>query len=116
MLIFDMMEKCQKLTRNTEPDLVGSYTETWTAGNVFSASIIKNSTTEAIIAEKQGIKELFTVVVRSDVPLAYHDVFKRLKDNAIFQVTSESTDSEAPARSTVKITKVTAERMDMLSA
>jgi hypothetical protein len=115
-LIYEIMDKCAIMNHVRVDDAYGSWTDTWTEGATFDASIIKNSTTEATVAERQGIKEIFTVVVKKDVPLSYHDVFKRKSDGAIFRVTSESKDSEAPARSTVKIAKVTAERWELTSA
>lgn len=115
-MIFEIMHRCQILNHSRVDDLFGSTVDSWTEGATFDAAIIKNSTTEATIAEKQGITEIFTVVTRKGFPLAYHDVFKRLSDNAIFRVTSESTDSEAPVRSTVKIAKVTAERWTLPNA
>lgn len=112
-LLGEMMEPCRIMNRIRQDDPYGSWTDTWSEGARFDASIIKNSTTEATVAERQGIKEIFTVVTRKGFPLEYHDVFKRLSDGAIFRVTSDSRDSEAPARSTVQIAKVTAERWEL---
>ena len=109
-LLSSMMEKCKILNRVRVDDAYGSYTETWTEGATFDATIIKNSTTEAVIAEKQGITEIFTVVTGKNFPLDYHDAFKRVSDGQVFRVTSNAKDSEAPEMSTVQITKVTAEK------
>lgn len=105
-----MMENCLIMNRIRVDDDFGGYSETWTEGASFKAAIIKNSTTEAQIAEKQGITELFTVVVKKGFSLSFHDVFKRVSDGAIFRVTSNVKDSEAPDASSVKIAKVTAEK------
>ena len=109
-LLFEMSEECCYMNHIREDDEVGSSIERWTEGSRFMATINKDSTTEAVVAERQGISEIFTVVVRKGVNLEYHDVFKRISDGQMFRVTSWSKDSEAPARSTVKIAKVTAER------
>lgn len=109
-LIEKMMEKCYILNHIRVDDAYGSYTDTWSDGASFDAAIIKDSTTQAIVAEKQGITEIFTVVTSKTFPLSYHDVFKRASDNQIFRVTSNAKDSEAPGASTVKIAKVTAEK------
>lgn len=109
-LIDSMMVPCRTLNRVRIDDPYGGYTEAWTDGASFDAAIIKNTTTEAQIAEKQDITELFTVVTKKTFPLAFHEAFKRLSDGQIFRVTSNSKDSEAPDASTVKITKVTAEK------
>lgn len=112
-LIESMMDKCVILNHIRTDDPVGGYVEDWTPGATFDATIIKNTTTDAQIAEKQGISELFTVVVKKSFSLDFHDVFKRLSDNEIFRVTSPPTDSEAPMASTVQIAKVTAERWEL---
>ena len=110
MLLDSMMEQCRIMNHIRLDDNVGGYSDTWTEGAKFDATIIKNSTTEAQIAEKQGVEELFTVVVKKGFSLAFHDVFKRVSDGQIFRVTSNVKDSEAPNASSVKIAKVTAEK------
>ena len=109
-LLTSMMEECQILNHARVDDEYGSSVDTWTEGSKFSAAIIKNSSTEATIAEKQGVEEIFTVVTARTFLLDYHDVFKRLSDNQIFRVTGKAVDSEAPNASTVKIAKVNAEK------
>lgn len=109
-LIESMMEECRILNHIREDDPYGSSVDYWSDGATFDATIIKNSTTEATIAERQGIKEIFTVVTKKGFPLDFHDVFRRLSDDQIFRVTSVTKDSEAPEASTVKISKVTAEK------
>ena len=110
MLLDSMMENCLIMNRIRVDDDFGGYSETWTEGASFKAAIIKNNTTEAQIAEKQGIEELFTVVTAKGFDLSFHDVFKRASDGAIFRITSNVKDSEAPDASTVKIAKTTAEK------
>lgn len=109
-LIDSMMEKCAMLDKTSRPDGMGGFTYVWTDGATFDATIIKMSSPTVTVAEQQGVNEQYNVVVRSGVPLDFHDVFKRISDNAIFRVTGYSRDSEAPAASTVQIAKVTAER------
>lgn len=110
LIIDEMMEECKIMDRTTTNDPAGGYVEAWTEGASFTATIIKNSSTEAQIAEKQGVEELFTVVTKKNFLLAYHDVFKRVSDGQIFRVTGNTKDSVAPDRSTVPIGKVQAEK------
>lgn len=109
-LLDSMAEECRIMNHIREDDAVGSSVDYWSEGSKFLATIIKVSTTEAMIAEKQGITEIFTVVVKKGMTLDYHDVFKRISDGQVFRVTSSTVDSEAPNASTVKIAKVTAEK------
>ena len=115
-LLDSMMEKCRILNHIREDDPYGSSVDYWTDGSAFDATIIKNSTTEATIAERQGVSEIYTIVTRKGFSLDYHDVFRRLSDGQIFRVTSNIKDSEAPEASTVKIGKVTAERWSLPNA
>ena len=109
-LLDSMAEECRFMNHIREDDDVGSSVDYWTEGSKFLAAIVKNSTTEAVVAEREGITEIFTVVVKKGISLDYHDVFKRLSDGQIFRVTSATKDSEAPEASTVRIARVTAEK------
>lgn len=109
-LITGMMDECCIMNKIRQDDPYGSETVSWTDGTSFQAAIIKNTTTQAVIAEKQGIKEIFTIVVQKGFSLSFHDVFKRVSDGEIFRVTSNVKDSEAPKASSVKIAKVIAEK------
>ena len=108
-LIYDMMVPCHLYNKAILDDAYGGNKTTYPKGASFEAAIIKNSSTEAIVAEKQGVAEIYTVVTKQGFELDYHDVFQRDSDKAFFLVTSRTPDSEAPARSTIKIGKVTAE-------
>lgn len=115
-LLDSMAEECRIMNHIREDDEYGSSIDYWTEGSRFLATIIKDSSTEAVVAEKQGISEIFTVVVKSGVILDYHDVFKRLSDGQIFRVTGTTRDSEAPKASSIRIAKVTAEKWVLSNA
>lgn len=106
----EMMESCAMMDRSTVSDGVGGFTYEWTQGATFRAAIIKNSTLAAVVAEKQGVTEVYTVTVDKGVALEFHDVIKRLSDGATFRVTSNIHESETPQRATFQIGQVTAER------
>lgn len=108
-LLDEMKVSCTMIDKRTVPDAAGGFGYAWVDGATFEATIIKNSSLEARIAEKDGLKEVYTVVVNKGIPLAFHDIFRRDEDGQIFRVTSDIKDSEAPMRSTVQIGKVTAE-------
>ena len=109
-LIYDIMQKCHIIDTVTSDDAYGGGLKSYRVGASIDAAIIKNSTTEAIVAEKQGLTEIFTVVTRSGSLLDYHSIIRRDSDSEYFIITSREKDSEAPAQSTVQISKVTAER------
>lgn len=110
--LFEACTMMDKVTGN-RPDGQGGMVESFQPGASFDALIEKNTTTEAQVAERQGIREMYTVVIRKGLPLKYQDVFRRDSDGATFRVTSNAADSAAPDVSTVQIAKVTAERWDI---
>ena len=109
-LIQNIMDKCHLIDIVTSDDAYGSARKSYRVGASIDAAIIKNSTTEAIVAEKQGITEIFTVVTNSGSMLDYHSIIRRDSDKEYFIITSREVDSKAPAQSTVQISKVNAER------
>ncbi len=112
-LLDEMSERCTLLSRAVTPDMMGGTDEGYTDESDFWAVIRKDSTTADRIAEKQGVAESFTVVVTRGTALKNTDVFRREKDGKTYRVTSNIQDKEAPARSTVRIGAVTAERWDL---
>ena len=112
-LIDVMMEDCTMLDKRTVSDGLGGFTTQWVDGAEFRAAIVKDSTMDARVAEKQGVTELYTVTVDKGITLQYHDVFRRQSDGAIFRVTSNIVDSETPSVATFQIGQVTAERWEL---
>lgn len=115
-LLDSMSEECTLLNRAVTPDGFGGFKEVYTDGVSFFAMIRKDDTVQDRIAEKQGVKESYTVVVMRGFPLKNTDVFRREKDGNTYRVMSNIQDKEAPAASTIKIGAVTAERWDVPNA
>ena len=109
-LIDTMKTACTLLDRRTVSDGMGGYTQTWVDGAEFQAAIVKDSSMEARVAEKQGVTEVYTVTTDKTVPLDFHDVFRRESDKAVFRVTSNITDSMTPSAATFSFGQVTAEK------
>lgn len=112
-LLDSMMDHCHLMDKTTVNNGLLGRKDVYVPGAAFQATIIKDSSMEARLAEKQGVTEVYTIVAQKGFGLAFHDVVQRDKDGAIFRVTSNQIDSEAPDASTVKIGKVTAERWEL---
>ncbi len=110
MLIDVFKTDCVMMDKVSIPDGIGGFTYTWKEGAAFQAAIVKNNTLDAIIAEKEGVTELYTVTVSKNLPLEFHDVFKRLEDGAVFRATSNITDSKTPGVASFQFGQVNAER------
>lgn len=115
-LLDSMAETCTFLNRSLVADGLGGYKDAYTPGISFDAVIRKNDTTQDRIAEKQGVKESYSVVVSRGFPLRFHDVFRRALDGSTYIVTSNIQDKEAPKASSIKIGVVSAERWDLPDA
>lgn len=97
------------LDKTTEPDGEGGFISSWKEGAPFKAAITFDSSLQARIAEKQGVTSLYTVTVKKNVMLEYHDVFKRLSDGKVFRVTSDGDDKYTPESASLDMRQVTAE-------
>lgn len=113
MLIDDFMEDYVMMDKVSVPDGVGGFKRDWVEGAAFKGALVKNASTEAVIAERQGIAEIFTFTFDKSLPIGYHDVFKRRSDGAVFRSTSDPTDSKTPKVATFQFAQVTAERWEL---
>lgn len=108
-LLNDAMEDCVIMDKTTQPDGYGGYVSRYVDGAEFKAAIVFDTSMEARLAERQGVKSLYTVTTSRALTLQYHDVFKRLRDNKIFRVTSDGDDKFTPASTALDMRQVTAE-------
>lgn len=113
-LIESMMKDCVMVDKRSTPDGEGGFSYEWADGAPFRAAITKNNSLTARVAEKQGVSEVYTITFDRGIPLAFHDVFKRVSDGAIFRVTSNVTDSETPDVATFQFGQVNAERWELV--
>lgn len=115
-LLDGMAEACTMIEKRTVPDGLGGFTNAWVDGAEFLAVIRKDDSIEAKLAEKQGVAEVYTIVVQKGLPLEYHDVLRREATGEIFRVTSNVADKQAPDASTLAIARVSAERWTLPNA
>lgn len=108
-LLDEAMETCVLMDKTTSSDGYGGIITTWVDGASFQAAITFDTSIEARTAEKQGVTSLYTVTTSRSLTLEYHDVFKRVRDNKIFRVTSDGDDKYTPASATLNMRQVTAE-------
>lgn len=109
MLIDAFKERCVMMDKSHVPDGEGGFTTAWSEGVAFDAAVVKDTSLEARIAEKDGLTNVYTVTTSPNASLDYHDVFKRMRDGQIFRVTSNGDDKRAPAVASFQFEQVTAE-------
>lgn len=110
MSLFEkMMVDCVRMDRDTVADGEGGSTVVWKDKDAFKAAIIVDSSLEARKAEKDGVRDFYTITVPKDVDVAYHDVFRRVSDGLIFRATSHSNDKATPAMASFQFRQFRAE-------
>ena len=108
-LLSEAMTDCTLLYAITVNDGEGGYTNTWTEGATFKASITFDTSIEARVADAQGVSSVYTVTTSRELVLEYHNVFRRESDGKIFRVTSDGDDKYTPQSATLDMRQVTAE-------
>lgn len=108
-LLSEAMEAFVMLNKQTSADSYGGYNTTWPAGSGFNAAVVLDTSTQARIGEKPEVAALYTVTTSKEVNLQYHDVFRRVRDNKIFRVTSDGDDKHTPSSAGLDMRQVSAE-------
>jgi hypothetical protein len=110
MALFDcMMVPCVFMEARRTPDGSGGHTTKWEEGEPLKAAIIRDSSTEARIAEAAGTVEMYTITVSRSVHMPYHAVIKRRSDGKIFRITSDNAEQKTPLCTALDIAQSNAE-------
>lgn len=108
-LVQDYVKPCVRLHKITVDDGYGGETTQWVEGAHIDIAFSFDSSTEARVAQAQGVNNRYTLTVDKTVSLQYHDVFRRLSDGKVFRVTSDGTENETPDRSPLGMKQAEAE-------
>jgi len=109
MLWETFLVPCVTQTLNRVSDGQGGFTTTLTDGTEFNAAIVKDTTIEEKVAEKDISVANYLITTKEDIVLNFHDIIKRKSDNKMFRVTSDYLDSKPPGVATFKFNQVSAE-------
>lgn len=112
-LIDEAKEDCVILNKMIADDGYGGYITEWSVGAKIKAAIALDTSTEARIAQKQGVTALYTITTSRSLNLQYHDVLKRLSDGKIFRITSDGDDVYTPDSASLDMRVVTAEEWSL---
>lgn len=113
-LLEDAKEVCVFISKQRVADGQGGYTTKWTEGEEFKRAIAYNNSTQAQIAQKQGLSSFYTVTTDKGIHLEYHEVFKRVSDGKVFRVTSDYDDMITPLKRSFSYEQVTAEEWSLV--
>lgn len=109
MLIDSFMVPCVFMVKMRTEDGSGGHITKWAEGEQFKAAIVRDTSTEARIAEAAGAVEMYTVTVSRSVALPFHAVFKRVSDGKTFRITSDNAEKKAPVCTALDIAQSSAE-------
>ena len=112
-LLSEAMDECIMLDKITSSDGYGGTKQTYVSGATFYAAVVFDTSIQARVADKQGVTSLYTVTTSKNITLEYHDVFKRVRDNKVFRVTSDGDDKYTPKSATLDMRQVTAEEFQI---
>lgn len=104
---------CVVMNKAKVPDGEGGFTTAWQEGAEFEAAVVKDTSLEARIAEKDGLANTYTVTTPAMAALEFHDVFKRRSDGKVFRVTSNGDDKRTPPAASFEFEQVGAEEWSL---
>lgn len=108
-MLEDFFEDFRMMDKTSVPDGLGGVSPAYRDGAAFKAGISTNSSNEAQIAGKTGVKAIFTIVTRKTVTLNQSDRVKREKDGRVYRITSSAQDMATPVKALNQYQQVTAE-------
>ena len=111
----DFTYECTLIERRRVPDGEGGWVTTWFDGPEFTAAIVMDNSLEARVADKEGMRAIYTVTTERGTVLSLHDVFRRNSDGQVFRVTSNGDDKQTPRRASFQISQVSAEEWELTS-
>lgn len=112
-LVDNAMEKSYIMDKATRPDGYGGFIETYTDGAEIMIAYSLDTSTQARVAQQQGISNRYTLTTRKSVVLKFPDIIKRARDGKLFKVTSDGNDNATPDSATLDIRQVEAEEWSL---
>lgn len=102
------------INKSVEDDGYGGVKTVWTEGATIQGAMVHNSDLESKIAEVMVSKNMYTLTVRRELELDYHTVLKRVSDNKIFRLTSDSDDKKTPLSAGLDMRQYSAEEWSLV--
>lgn len=112
-LLDQFARPCVIMEKTRKPDGESGFITTWVEGAEFINHQALNTSTEAQIAERQGVSSIYEALVQSDLPIEYGDYFKDKESGNIYRVTSRPEEKVAPKSASFALKYFTAERTEL---
>lgn len=112
-LVDNAMEATYIMDKTTSPDGYGGYKETYIEGAEIMVAYSLDTSTQARVAQQQGVTNRYTLTTRRNIVLKFPDIVKRARDGKLFRVTSDGNDNATPNSATLDIRQVEAEEWSL---
>lgn len=99
------------MDKKSSPDPFGGVLYEYTEGAPFKGGMVANNTTEMRIAQQEGAKALYTLVVNKKIVLSRDQIVRRMKDRADFRLTTDTGDMSTPKNAENQFSQATMERV-----
>ena len=108
-LLSEAFEDFVILNKTTVLDTYGGTDKVWADGITIQGAMVYNSSSQAKIAESMGAIGAYTLTVKKNILLDYHDVLRRKRDGKIFRLVTDSDDLKTPDSATLNMRQYSAE-------
>lgn len=106
-------EKFNIMDKVTSLDEYGSVKTEYKEGAEIIISPSFDASTEARIAQQEGVSVRYSFFTKKSINLKFPDVIKRASDGQIFRITSDGTDNKTPNGAGLDLRKVEAEKWEL---
>ena len=113
-LVNSAMEKSYMVDKTTTPDGYGGYKATYKESAEIMVAYALDDSTEARIAQQEGINNRYSLFTKKNVSLKFPDIVKRASDGKYFRITSDGADMKTPESAGLNLRKVEAEMLKEL--
>lgn len=112
-LLSEAYEISYIMDKTTVPDGYGGVKTVYKQGSEVKIAYSYDDSTEARIAQQEGVEVRYTLTTRRSINLRYHDVVKRARDGKIFRITSDGDDNFTPKSAGLNMRQVEAEEWEI---
>lgn len=112
-LLDEAMESFVLMEKTRGSDGYGGMDTQWVDGMEITGAIVFNGSAEVRIAQSMGAMGAYTLIVRKNIELDYHDVLRRVRDGKIFRITANSDDHKTPASANLNMRNYNAEEWEI---
>ena len=112
-LLDNAYEDFRVLNKTVVDDGYGGVSTIYTNGASIKCAVVYDSSKQMKIAQALGSTSAYTIIVKKNIELDYHTVLKRVSDNKIFRITTNSDDFKTPDSAGLNMREYNAEEWEL---